>query len=174
MKEEGNARGRLPLWALSATLLVCSLWACCGNGLPNQTPASALPLAEGRKTGTLVNLDNRRLATLMAFDKNLLLVDVRREEELSGEYPMLEGALHLQDSLLFENPDTLPHGKTIVLMCRSGHRSAAVAKMLTERGYTIYNLENGLRGYYHPEKKDGSSSTPASLTKKEWENEKGC
>ncbi|TAK42957.1 MAG: rhodanese-like domain-containing protein [Saprospiraceae bacterium] len=171
MKERNAARGIA--WAVFAVLVVCSLWACRDNDFYNQTTAPT-SLAEGRKTGTLVNLDNRRLATLMAFDKNLLLVDVRREEELSGEYPMLEGALHLQDSLLFENPDTLPHNKTIVLMCRTGHRSAAVAKMLTEHGYTIYNLENGLRGYYHPEKKDGSSSTPASLTKKEWENEKGC
>ncbi|RMG81779.1 MAG: rhodanese-like domain-containing protein [Bacteroidetes bacterium] len=136
---------------------------------PSEMPVSeAIP-----SVGTLINIDNHQLEMLRAYDKNLILVDVRRKEELDGKYPRLEEAMHLQDSVIFAHPDTLPRGKTIVLMCRSGRRSAAVARMLVERGYTIYNLEKGLRGYYEKGQKP-TDEAPLPETKADWESERGC
>lgn len=145
--------------------------ASCQKNVEN-APEMATSEAWG-EVGALFDIDNHQLEVLRAYDKNLVLVDVRRKDELDGKYPRLEEAIHLQDSVIFAHPDTLPRGKTIVLMCRSGRRSAAVARMLVERGYTIYNLKNGLRGYYD-KSHNPKDETPLPETKADWESERGC
>ena len=42
---------------------------------------------------------------------------------------------------------TLPHDKTIVTVCASGHRSNAAARTLQRAGYQVENLNGGMRGW---------------------------
>jgi len=38
----------------------------------------------------------------------------------------------------------LPRGKTIVTVCRSGHRSGIAARALTRAGHDVLNLRGGM------------------------------
>lgn len=85
---------------------------------------------------------------LLTEDKNILLLDVREEEEyITG---------HAIDAVLFTLADineesaaeTIPSKSTPVMVyCRSGVRSRAAAKLLDKMGYeTVYDL-GGLIGW---------------------------
>ena len=85
---------------------------------------------------------------LLTEDKNILLLDVREEEEyITG---------HAIDAVLFTLADineesaaeTIPSKSTPVMVyCRSGARSHAAAKLLDKMGYeTVYDL-GGLIGW---------------------------
>lgn len=125
--------------------------------------------------GTVINISAEQLQELLMNDPNVLLIDIRKFEELSGEYPMLQNAMHIENEGIIKHPDSLPKGKSIVLMCRSGRRSAALAKFLTNRGRTVYNLKGGIRQYYHslsgPVKTEGDEIIE---TKEDLLNESGC
>ncbi len=85
---------------------------------------------------------------LLTEDKNILLLDVREEEEyITG---------HAIDAVLFTLADineesaaeTIPSKSTPVMVyCRSGVRSRVAAKLLDKMGYeTVYDL-GGLIGW---------------------------
>lgn len=42
---------------------------------------------------------------------------------------------------------TLPHNKTIVTVCASGHRSAAAARTLQRSGHQVENLKGGMHAW---------------------------
>lgn len=42
---------------------------------------------------------------------------------------------------------TLPHDKTIVTVCASGHRSAVAARTLQRSGYQVENLKGGMHAW---------------------------
>jgi rhodanese-related sulfurtransferase len=42
---------------------------------------------------------------------------------------------------------TLPHNKTIVTVCASGHRSNAAARTLRRAGYQVENLKGGMHAW---------------------------
>lgn len=85
------------------------------------------------------------VATLAAWleARDVLLIDVREEEEWEDArldaavlYPMSDFDL-----------DTLPApaGRTTVIMCRSGKRSAAITNVLLKNGWTdVHNLAGGI------------------------------
>ena len=74
------------------------------------------------------------------------LVDVRDPDELrSRDLGRIQGVVNLPmgsatQSMAGDNPNT-----PVVLVCRSGRRSAWVARELAERGFTqVYNLAGGM------------------------------
>lgn len=79
-------------------------------------------------------------------DTTIVLLDVRTESEYRGE------AGHLANALLIPFQDlekrlgelTLYKGRTIIVYCRSGHRSANAAAFLAQHGFRVYNLEGGI------------------------------
>lgn len=90
-------------------------------------------------------------------DNKPVLIDVREQEEL--EFGMLEGALHIS---MHDVPAKLNEleqykDKTIVLICRSGKRSAQVGQFLEQMGYQdIINLDGGMNSW--------ASSVDTSMT----------
>lgn len=70
------------------------------------------------------------------------LIDVREDFEyqtsnLGGELIPLGGILIEQDKIA--------HDKPVVIMCRSGRRSAAAIMQLEQQGFTnLYNLQGGI------------------------------
>ncbi|MDQ4105912.1 MAG: rhodanese-like domain-containing protein [Actinomycetota bacterium] len=77
--------------------------------------------------------------------REAVLVDVRDQGEWSaGRIP---GAKHIPLKRLQDQSGTLPQGKAVIAVCRSGHRSALAARMLSGAGYDAANLAGGVRAW---------------------------
>jgi len=97
------------------------------------------------------NVDNAQLKALLA--QGVPLYDVRRPEEWR-QTGVVEGSRKLTfvDVSGRLNPEFLPRftadvGKNapVILICRTGSRTKALAHELAEQGYTqIYNVQNGI------------------------------
>lgn len=87
-------------------------------------------------------------------DENHILVDVRTPEEYNSEH--LKGAVNIdvKDSLAFmpKAKELLPKDKTILVYCRTGHRSAMAAHKLAAEGYKVINLKGGIIAWKMAEK----------------------
>lgn len=79
---------------------------------------------------------------------DLFLLDVRRPDELIGELGHIQGSLHIVLDELPIRIRELPTDKEIVIVCRSGQRSAHAASFLKDQGYaTVYNLQGGMMSW---------------------------
>ncbi len=97
------------------------------------------------------NVDNTELKALM--EKGVPLYDVRRAEEWR-QTKVVEGSRTLTyvDKSGKPNPDFLPRftaevGKNdpVILICRTGSRTDALARELMAMGYTqVYNVRHGI------------------------------
>lgn len=78
--------------------------------------------------------------------ENLVLIDVRRQDEFTGQLSHIEKAKLSTLELSFSK-DLLSWDKTAhyVFICRSGFRSSqAVAQALSQGFKSVYNLEGGM------------------------------
>lgn len=83
---------------------------------------------------------NAEKAKTMMEDNNIVVVDVREEDEyLQGH---IENAVLIPLSTIKEDNQLLPNKETTILVyCRSGSRSAKAAKKLMNLGYqSIYDF----------------------------------
>ena len=88
---------------------------------------------------------------------------------------MLENAIHIEDNLIFNNPDTLPANRSIVIMCETGYRSGKLSEFLKTQGRLIYNLRGGLKNYYKCLNGNIQNKTIDILeTKQDFINDGGC
>ncbi|MFN8035097.1 MAG: rhodanese-like domain-containing protein [Acidimicrobiia bacterium] len=74
-------------------------------------------------------------------DGGALLLDVREQEEWEDGHA--EGAVWIPMRLLSERAAELPGDREIVVICRSGHRSATVTSALIQGGFRAVNLAGG-------------------------------
>ena len=77
-----------------------------------------------------------------AYDRpeGAVLLDVREDDEWrAGHAP---DAMHIPMRQL--TADTLPPGRPIYCICRSGNRSGRVAEMLVAAGIDAYNVVGGM------------------------------
>jgi carboxyl-terminal processing protease len=92
--------------------------------------------------------------TLENCANDCVLVDVRTPEEFNAEH--LKGAINIdvKDSLNFmkKATDMLPKKKTIMVYCRTGHRSSMAAGKLAAEGYKVLNLKGGITAWKEAEK----------------------
>jgi len=74
------------------------------------------------------------------------LIDVREDDEWrAGHAP---GALHLPMMQVPERLADIPTEGNVVIVCRSGHRSAEVVRYLIGQGYdNVRNLADGMFGW---------------------------
>ncbi len=74
-----------------------------------------------------------------------LLIDVREKAEWdAGHAPK---AKHHPLGDLTRSMTRLPEGRTLVVVCRSGNRSARATKMLTRAGFDAMNLTGGMTAW---------------------------
>lgn len=74
-----------------------------------------------------------------------VLLDVREDAEWrAGHVP---GARHIPLSRLHARAAALPPQRTVVTICRSGHRSAGAAALLAREGVEVVNLAGGMRAW---------------------------
>lgn len=104
-----------------------------------------------------INLNPDQLQAMQT--QGALVVDVRTPEEWdkSGLIPGSKGLTYFDANGAYDKDAWLKRLKPlltasdqpVILVCRSGHRSAVVGKMLLdEAGYSkVYQLENGLKGW---------------------------
>lgn len=92
--------------------------------------------------------------TLENCANDCVLVDVHTPEEYNAEH--LKGAINInvKDSLNFMKnaTDVLPKEKTIMVYCRTGHRSSMAAGKLATKGYKVLNLKGGITAWKEAEK----------------------
>lgn len=76
---------------------------------------------------------------------HIALVDVREPQEFTGELGHVPGARLVPLTKLFEASSAWDRNAEIVLVCRSGGRSAHAAMELAKRGFrNLYNLRGGM------------------------------
>ena len=94
------------------------------------------------------NLSSIELKNWIKSNKNMLLLDIRTEEEFEEAH--IENSINIPLQSLLYNIDELQdyNNKDIVIYCRSGHRSITACNLLSIEGFNkIYNLEKGIIGY---------------------------
>ncbi len=76
---------------------------------------------------------------------DVTLVDVRRADELVGELGAIERALHVPMDRVSQAMGAWDKDDPIVIVCRSGGRSGAVARLLQEAGFVhIASMRGGM------------------------------
>ncbi len=96
----------------------------------------ASPQPENRGTG----ISPTRAAELVAG--GALLVDVREAHEwVAGHVPV---ARHIPVIAVADALASFPRDRPIIVICRSGRRSAAVTDQLMRSGFDVMNLEGGV------------------------------
>jgi rhodanese-related sulfurtransferase len=84
---------------------------------------------------------------LLQNDPNVTLLDVRTPEEFAEEHIAEATLIPLQ--ILEENIPKLSNAKEtkIIVYCRSGTRSVAASRILTENGFDVLNVKGGINGW---------------------------
>jgi rhodanese-related sulfurtransferase len=88
------------------------------------------------------SIDVRRAAELLASGAAMPL-DVRQDVE--WKHGHMRGALHIPLAHVSHRAHGLAADKTIITVCRSGHRSALAARTLRRAGYQVENLQGGMK-----------------------------
>jgi DMSO/TMAO reductase YedYZ molybdopterin-dependent catalytic subunit/rhodanese-related sulfurtransferase len=105
-----------------------------GAGLPTSTGASSVA------TGTTPTIGARGARALI--DNGALLLDVREPEEWQVEHA--PEAVLMPMGLVRQRQAELPRDRRIVVVCRSGGRSAATTDSLRTWGFDAINLAGGM------------------------------
>lgn len=74
-----------------------------------------------------------------ALQQGAIVLDVRTTREFKGGH--IDGALNIPIGQLSEKLGGLDRQRTLVVYCRSGHRSTLAAKLLQEKGFQVLNLK---------------------------------
>ena len=78
--------------------------------------------------------------------KDLLLIDVRGQDELSEGY--IEGSTLMPLWAIIKGTQRPPQNKPILLICAVGGRSLALGKLMSKNGWNeIYNLKGGISAW---------------------------
>ncbi len=89
-------------------------------------------------------VDANTLSKWVSETKDLVLIDVGTPGDFAeGHIP---GSISLPLGASFkERSKNLPKGKTYILICPTGRRSATAAKLMMEQGFEkVYNLRGGI------------------------------
>ena len=105
----------------------------------------------------------------VAARDDLLVVDVREPSELVDELGHIHGVAHVpMDVLLASGLPEVPHDRAVVLVCRSGRRSAHCAAHLVQLGFAeVYNLVGGMMRWRAEERPIARTPTWKSLPPKD-------
>lgn len=138
---------------IAMTLSIIFAGGCRKQQTPPPFPTEALaPISAtgtatpgGNTGGATLSLTAEQLRDMLDRKAPMVLVDVRRPEELKDALGKINGAINIPLSELPERYKELDPKQKIVLICRSGNRSTQAAKFLSEKGFKqVYNIEGGM------------------------------
>jgi len=92
----------------------------------------------------VAELDAAAAARLLA-EAGAVALDVRENDEWAAG--RIAGSVHLPLAELVVRQDEIPEDVALVVVCRSGSRSAWAAQMLARAGYEAWNLAGGLQAW---------------------------
>ena len=78
--------------------------------------------------------------------EGLLVLDVREDDEWAAGH--VEGSVHVALMELGERAADLPVAEQVLVVCRSGHRSAHATAYLRQLGVEAVNLAGGLSAWH--------------------------
>lgn len=83
-------------------------------------------------------------------DKNLIVLDVRTPQELTGALSKIESAINIPVQELESRIGELEKykGKEIAVICRTQNRSSAAANFLSKNGYNVKYVLGGMSVYH--------------------------
>ncbi|MCA0386989.1 MAG: rhodanese-like domain-containing protein [Bacteroidetes bacterium] len=89
-------------------------------------------------------------------DSNLVILDVRTAEELTGELGAIPGIIHIPVLDLDRRAGELDKykDKEIKIICRSGNRSGKACTLLNEKGFKTVNVAGGMKAFRKIEPKE--------------------
>jgi len=99
----------------------------------------------GEKIDLIINVEPDELAMDIPFDKNLLVVDVRKYNEFAEGHVKEAINISLDEMVDVAQIAQLEENQNIYLHCAGGYRSVIAASLLKRQGY--HNLRNVLGGY---------------------------
>ncbi len=67
-----------------------------------------------------------------------IIIDVRTPEEFNEKH--IKGSINVPIDSIMKNGINVPKDREIVLYCRTGSRSAVVAKALKKSGWSVYDV----------------------------------
>lgn len=128
----------LLLLVLSSLLVGCATPA---PAAPKVTPQATV----AQSTTLPANLTPKMVEELRANDE-IVIIDVREPEEFAvGRIP---GATLIPLGELASRTDEVPTDKPVVMVCRSGNRSAQAVQILQKAGFTnIHNMTGGMNAW---------------------------
>lgn len=123
--------------------IVASMALACGNGVnDNQGTQSS---------GKVISVSVEEFSKIIK-QKDVWLIDVRTAKEYS------EGHIFDADNIDVNQDDFIDKAKKnmrynpaetkVAVYCRSGKRSMKAANLLSEEGFTVYNLEGGILAWH--------------------------
>ena len=88
----------------------------------------------------------RELAELSKQKPSPMILDVRGKLEFETLH--LDGAIHMQAPDTRKRYREIPKGKTVYIICNSGHRSSLACSVLKQKGiYDVVNVAGGMTAY---------------------------
>ena len=127
---------RKPLMLIAVPLFLLMVASAC--------TASTIDLS----TQSIAPRDFKRLLDQRPGSTDLVLLDIRTPREFESGH--IQGAVLLDfySRDFVERLKTLDRGKTYLVYCRSGNRSAKSLSLFNQLGFThAYHLETGIRGW---------------------------
>lgn len=99
---------------------------------------------QSSKGNHVVSVDEAR--KIIAEDSTVLILDVRTPEEYRGELGHIDHALLIPVQELETRIGELEayKEKTILAICRTGHRSGTAAEVLTKKGFRAKSVGGGM------------------------------
>lgn len=97
---------------------------------------------DGLYMGHITELEPTELENRMETDDDLVVIDVRENEEVAQG--MIENAKHIPLDQIPASKDDLDQSKHYVFVCRSGRRSMNAASFMDEQGYKVSNMAGGM------------------------------
>jgi|SRR5579863_3006844 len=90
-------------------------------------------------------VDVSPIEAVALIDRGAVLVDVREPDEIAQGHAQDIVAIPL--SVFGDHLHDLPRDRTIVVVCRTGFRSARAARVLVDAGYAALNLAGGMEAW---------------------------
>jgi rhodanese-related sulfurtransferase len=127
-------------------LLVINFIAC--NSSVKEDSNTITVNSNNNTQGALIEISAEELLTMLKYDKNAFVIDVRKADKSIRSCKLIEGYKYIEDSLIYKDPSLLPKDKSIVLLSKTGERSRKLGKFLKDKGMTVYNLKEGMDSYW--------------------------